>query len=61
MRVFIPVLTINIFLIVWQIIRIIDLLPPPPTAEEFEDLYIVQVFSHEDSTIIFIGIFEFRI
>jgi mitogen-activated protein kinase 1/3 len=26
-----------------NVIRIIDLVPPPPTIEEFEDIYIVQV------------------
>lgn len=26
-----------------NVIRIIDLIPPPPTAAEFEDIYIVQV------------------
>lgn len=26
-----------------QVIRIIDIIPPPPTAEEFDDVYIVQV------------------
>ena len=26
-----------------QVIRIVDLIPPPSTQEEFEDVYIVQV------------------
>ena len=31
-----------------QVIRIIDIIPPPPTAEEFEDVYIVQDLMETD-------------
>lgn len=31
-----------------QIIRIIDIIPPPSTAEEFEDVYIVQDLMETD-------------
>lgn len=31
-----------------NVIRIIDLMPPPPTAEEFEDIYIVQDLMETD-------------
>jgi len=32
----------------FQVIRIIDIIPPPPTAEEFEDVYIVQDLMETD-------------
>jgi len=31
-----------------QVIRIIDIIPPPPTAEEFDDVYIVQDLMETD-------------
>ena len=31
-----------------QVIRIIDIIPPPPTAEDFEDVYIVQDLMETD-------------
>lgn len=38
----------NYVVFCWQVIRIIDIIPPPPTAEEFEDVYIVQDLMETD-------------